>query len=400
MTRTCRIPSESSCAGWLAALAGRLRLPFAVMIALAVCFSTWSSAAEASSKLERISAIEPLLPAAHPWPSPLELPSELDDLEQQVLLDGADGRWDRFSFLEAALVAGGVTDEDGVTRYRREFERHVDRLTARGVGDLPPRRRAEAIFEYLHREMLTGGYRLEASSPAEVIDSGRFNCVSGSAAYRYLAESLGLLVTNIQLPSHAYCRVEIPEGALVVETTCRRWFDMIGRKDSAEVWYSLRSEWTRVAGGPIDEDAQARAVSPVELVGTIYYNRGVDLLLAHRYEEAAAANQKSLWLDPANRTARENLLATLNNWAIAQANDREFDQAVKLLEDGLAIERTYQPLVANYVQLHRRWIGRLCRLGQFDRARQIVAHAETVLPESDAWGELEKAIARRQRETE
>lgn len=93
----------------------------------------------------------------------------------------------------------------------------------------------------------------------------------------------------------------------------------------------------------------------------IYYNRGVDLLTANRFAEAAAANAKALELDPQNTPARGNLLATLNNWAIDLARHGHYGRAADLLSQGLAIAPDYAPFKTNVVYLDR------CRQTAFDR---------------------------------
>ena len=66
----------------------------------------------------------------------------------------------------------------------------------------------------------------------------------------------------------------------------------------------------------------------------IYYNRGVDLLAAKRFAEAADANANALRLDPQNAVARGNLLATLNNWSIALGDAGQFAEAIERCAKG------------------------------------------------------------------
>ena len=98
-----------------------------------------------------------------------------------------------------------------------------------------------------------------------------------------------------------------------------------------------------------------RQVSEVELVATIYYNRGVDLLAEKRFADAAAANAKAVRLDPENATAKGNFLATINNWAIDLGTSGEYEKAAELLRLGLAADPGYEAFRSNYVQLFRQW---------------------------------------------
>ncbi len=97
----------------------------------------------------------------------------------------------------------------------------------------------------------------------------------------------------------------------------------------------------------------------------IHDNRGVDLLGQKRFAEAATVNAKALRLDPANATARGNLLATLNNWAISLGTAGRHAEAARLLEHGIAMDPAYALFRTNYLHVHREWVEAL--LGE-DRA--------------------------------
>jgi tetratricopeptide (TPR) repeat protein len=112
----------------------------------------------------------------------------------------------------------------------------------------------------------------------------------------------------------------------------------------------------------------------------VYYNRGVDLLAQKRFAEAAAANAKSLRLDPNNATARGNLLATINNWSIDLGDSQRFAEAVDLLRRGMAIDPKFEPFAQNYLHVHHQWVEYLCRQKDFDQALAILTRATTEMP--------------------
>ena len=122
-------------------------------------------------------------------------------------------------------------------------------------------------------------------------------------------------------------------------------------------------------------------MTPVQLIATIYYNRGVDLLAENRFGEAVSANAKALRFDSANQTARGNLLATLNNWAIDLANDGHYARAVDLLDRGLALDPTYETFKVNYVHVHHEWVESLCNSERFQGALDALAKAADKQPQ-------------------
>ncbi|MGD0901272.1 MAG: hypothetical protein ABR915_25870 [Thermoguttaceae bacterium] len=270
-------------------------------------------------------------------------------MEEDLFTNAAHGRLGDFSLLEAALVASGVGDRPKLEYYRRQVAQWADALKRSAAVRGTPRQQAQVIFEFLHRRVLTGGYHLPCTDLREAIDHGRFNCVSASVLFNCLAGEFGLDVCGLECPGHAMSRLHGAQGTLDIETTCPRWFQLREAKDRGRV----------------------REVSDVELVAMIYYNRGVDLLGEKRFAEAAAANAKALWLYPANATARGNLLATLNNWAIELGSTAQYTDAAELLRLGLAVEPGYEPFRLNYAHLCRQWASHRRTADQADEAAPL-----------------------------
>jgi tetratricopeptide (TPR) repeat protein len=163
-----------------------------------------------------------------------------------------------------------------------------------------------------------------------------------------------------------------------VETTYPHWFSV---KDEPK---PRASSTTKTIGTAATADrSKAREVSPIQLAAMIYYNRGVDALSEKQFAQAAAANAKSLRLDPANPNARSNLLATMNNWAIELGNAGRFAEAVDLLRQGLAMDPKFAAFAQNYVHVHRQWTDHLCREGRFREAIEILSRASAEMPDRD-----------------
>ena len=141
-------------------------------------------------------------------------------LEERLFADAADGRLDEFSPLDAALVASGVDDVDSLRHYQQKAAALVDQLRRSAALAGTPRQQVEAIFEFLHRQVLRGGYDLAYTDLRRVLDDGRFNCVSATVLLNYLAGQFGLDCRGLEMPGHAMTRVRLPDGVLDVETTC------------------------------------------------------------------------------------------------------------------------------------------------------------------------------------
>jgi tetratricopeptide (TPR) repeat protein len=271
--------------------------------------------------------------------------------EELLFFDAVDGYLDDFPFLTASLVAGGIDDPNELDRYRNQFEGWVHYLNEQKIGRLPPMARVEAIFDFMHRQLFYGGYSLACTNLHHVFRDGRYNCVSGTILLCCLGDRFGLDIRGREITGHAMSRLFLKSGRSIdIEVTCPRWFEILDNPArQAQVIEKT------IGYRPGKSRETFREVTPVELVATIYYNRGVDLLLNKQFAEALAANQKTLRLDPASKTAQGNLLATLNNWAIHEADQSRFAESIELLKAGLSLQPDFQTFKANHAHVTRRW---------------------------------------------
>ena len=225
----------------------------------------------------------------------------LSALEVGLFADAADGSLDNHSLLAAALVASGVDDAKAVADYENQVAVLIERLRRSGKVSGSPREQVRAVFEFMHRELLYGGYRLDATDMTTVLREGRFNCVSSSVLFCCLCSRFGIAAEGLEIPGHAMTRVELPDGELRIEATCPQWFSLIGdpRRREELIRKTVGGQVSKAAGKPDG----FRGVSGVELIATIYYNRGVDLLGRREFAAAMAANCKAVRLDGSNNTA-------------------------------------------------------------------------------------------------
>lgn len=296
--------------------------------------------------------------------------------ESRLFADAADGRFDAHTLLEASLVASGAADGAELRRYVELFEALESELKRNEKLSGSPLQQAEAVFEFLHHRILRGGYRLEGTDLRTALEEGRFNCVSATVLYNCLAAGCGLTTCALESPGHAMSRVMLPEGAIDVETTCPRWFKLMHdpKRQAEYVAKNLGLAATR-------DRSQMREVGVVQVAAMIYYNRGVDLLAAKRFSEAAAANAKAMRLDPVNRVARGNLLATINNWAIHEGVLRNYAGALELLRRGMAIDGNFAVFRQNYAHVCRQWSLDLLGAAQYEAAVAVLRDALAAAPD-------------------
>lgn len=316
-------------------------------------------------------------------------------LEKRMFADAADGRLDDHSLMEAALIACGVQHRKQLQSYLKKFDSLLDQLYREdepkiSSTDSPPIARAQIVFEFMHHHILTGEYSIDCTDLKNTLDSGRYNCVSASVLFNCLAERVGLATCGLETTGHAMSRLTWDGGSLDIETTYPRWFQLIDDPDK-------RAELVAKAiGRPCDGmDVRIRRVSPTGLVAMIYYNRGIDLLAKKHFFEAANANAKALRLDAKSTTARGNLLATLNNWAIDLGRSGNYAQAVGMLKLGMAMDPGYETFTLNYVHVHYQWVEQLCKTGNFEDALKVLATAANGKPDHKYFRRAPRDVYRR-----
>jgi tetratricopeptide (TPR) repeat protein len=255
-------------------------------------------------------------------------PAAAQSLSDRLLADARDGQLDEFEFVSAALVAGGVDDECELGGWLDLYrERRAALLNDLRLDDLlksTPASRLQAIHAALHKTLLTGTYQADASDLRLALSRGDFNCLSSLAIYFDLCQAAGLKIEIWQRRGHVFLRHGEFDVAVSVEP---------GARD----WAALR---------PVRRN-QVRPLSPTELLGKFYYNRGVQLLQRQQFAEGLELLQISVTLDPADGDARANIVAGLNNWAVVQCQRQRYEQAAALIERGLTLDPTFAPLVAN-----------------------------------------------------
>lgn len=299
------------------------------------------------------------------------------DLERRLLSDGADGRLDTHSLLEAVLIAGGESDRMRIAAYRRRVEviardvRHDVDLTS------DDKSRAKQLLHSLHRRVLTGPYLSDQSSVAVSLNNGSYNCLSSVVLYVALADTLGINATPAVLPGHIVAHVACESGPIVVETTC----------DNARGTSGVRGP---IAGTSATNPSTktAKPLTDAEVVALFYYNQGYEHLMRKSYRQALAANEKALRLDPDSERALGNLLATLNNWSLARAAEGDYRHALELVAYGLEHSPNYAPLRANNRHIHRKLVQRLLESGQHAEAQRVLSAAANRWPEDAYFSRL------------
>ncbi len=282
-------------------------------------------------------------------------------MTQRLLAGTAEG----LTMLQAALVAGGVDDAALLRTHQARFDQWHRQLRQSKSVVGSPRDKAAAIFEFLHQEILTGPYEREATDLSLAFGDGRYNCVSSLMLYMALADRFELDVRAVEIPGHVFCRLYFEKNTLDIETTCATWFQSDCQRNDHDLPVSARG----------DRTVSAREIRPMQLLAIVYYNRAVELLARDEFRAAVSANLTALQLDPGNQVVRSNLMASINNWALALSRSGQHAAASDLLARGLIGAPHYPYFRKNDVHVQQRWIAELWNQGRYDRAVAVLKSA-------------------------
>jgi tetratricopeptide (TPR) repeat protein len=240
------------------------------------------------------------------------------------LSDARDGKFDDFTFLAAALTASGAEDAGEVQKWLGMYE-PVRASILSGLPAGTAMDRLKAIHGAAHRFILTGQYESSCSDLRRSFSSGDFNCLTSLAVCWDLCQAAGLNVQPLLVQGHV---------VLVLHNA----------KGPPQAFESGSAEWLV---HPVGDLSASRQLSPVQLVGKFYYNRGVEELRAGGYRNGLTMLRTTLALDPADDDARANLVAGLNNWAVEECGAGDYEEAASLIEQGLALDPNFGPLISN-----------------------------------------------------
>ena len=100
-------------------------------------------------------------------------------------------------------------------------------------------------------------------------------------------------------------------------------------------------------------------------------------------------------LDPAGASARVNLLAAINNWALELAEREQFAAGIELLAQGRALDPDHSTFVGNDIALRERWLQSLCQQGQWAQAEAALERAAAAYPSHEFFQRMRQQIAER-----
>lgn len=220
------------------------------------------------------------------------LPVHFKPLEQDLLVDTADGLLNSFTLIDAGLIASGATTPYILTQSKRQFK-HLQQHALLSIPYLMQTdQMALEIFRYLHKRVL----RHFETRPVTMLDlwsHGRYNCITASYLYLILARTYDLPVAIIETPMHAYIQLQT-QPPIPIELTIPR-----GGFNFAQTQNDVIQNLMHV-GLITPEDIKShspnalfnaylerqRALTPVQVLAVFFYNRALSAFEVYNPAEA------------------------------------------------------------------------------------------------------------------
>ena len=294
---------------------------------------------------------------------PASLWESLTTAEQALLQDTLDGELNQHSLMEAMLLAEGLSKSEAAKwnqRYSQDAQYMLQQISAEESTEA----QAQNIFRFMHREILTSEYVVDANQLVKCWEEGKYNCLSATLLYHAFCKEAGIPTRAVTTPGHIFIQL-CNSGAVDVETTCPQWFELSAAEKNAN-------------HGRQREIDNRRILTETELIGKIYYNRALSSLSAEHYHAAEKELRLSLILDPADRSAKRNLLACLNNWSLQLTEERKYAEAMQLLKrasqqfpEDLSLKKA-----VIYTMYH--WTEKLSARHQYQRGLEILSQYQSL----------------------
>lgn len=155
--------------------------------------------------------------------------------------------FDRFSQAEAVLIASGAESPALLRRYTKKLQSVVDSIAAAAVAQTATADLALAVHQQMHKQVLAH-YDAGLGDIRITLDTGVYNCVTGTVIYVLAARKAGLLSSPYAMNGHVLPVVFDTEGARFLEATdpkaepSRTWWQPLAnyRNDLKDIHDALK----------------------------------------------------------------------------------------------------------------------------------------------------------------
>jgi len=349
----------------------------------------------------------------------------LETLRAALISDLADSSLERFTLLEAGLIASGVADSSELQKYLALNEALFKPLDGEAWVRRNEARTGKKLLQWLHKTAFRK-YTFEETDLRKTLSDGEFNCVTATILFAAACQRYNLKACFIETPIHVFCKFFSPDRARVVETVYAEGFDF---PDARQIFQETALATKYITEKDLQTQGIAklyakfvedyREISTARLTQLIFFNQMTHLLQQARYNDALALAQEVDSLFTSDKKFRINyevIIAKIANQELQQKNSeralalllpalqkkQEFSEptrltalaAVDLINRALSAGKyaravsvfeqiepysaVTQVLTINKIQILSRWALHLEQTGKIDSALVINQRALTI----------------------
>jgi hypothetical protein len=228
--------------------------------------------------------------------------------ENALFQDLRDGRGDRFSFAEAALIVSEVHDAGQRQTYLAQIDQiAADAKTAvANANHKTIKAKAHDLIKFLLEGPMKAGYVSGQDKLGKLLDTGHFNCVSSALLFSIIAHRLDLPVATVTQPGHVFSRVP----GYDVQTTSGNLHKSENRVK--EVRDMMEENKLNLDG--FDPDRPYHETGDFGILASIYENTAIGEKADKRYVQSTIDGLKSACLDPTQPDSGHALETRFQKW--------------------------------------------------------------------------------------
>jgi hypothetical protein len=305
------------------------------------------------------------LPELSPLPLSQKLSSMREPLPVEIIADAA------IEFSGASDSAAMAAKEKLAVPLRR-FRDEVANVN--GQTEL-----GERALQCLHKNLFTG-YSVTQTRVDTALESGIYNCVSSAVLYMIVARSVGLSVSGVRTPDHAFCSVLVNGQPVDVETTNPLGFNPGAKKE-------FMDSFGKVTGYnyvPPGNYSGRRTIEEKELLSLILYNRVSEYGDSHFFKDAIQPAVSAFTLIPTDDT-RQLLTVAIGNYIAWLDSRQEYPLAVRFTDSVKAAFGGIIDIEKSRRDMYHNWTVSLLNARRLDEADELLAQAgaKAALDEAD-----------------
>lgn len=250
---------------------------------------------------------------------------ELSSLERQYFFNIDKNRNDLQTYYDGFLIASSITNKNEYLYYKDLLDQVRLRMFSymEDYKDESDYDKGRILLKWLYSSGILKNYHLSATLATHLFDDGSYNCLSSTIIYTLLATELGLDVHAIFTSDHSFVVINTERGNIDVETTVEYGYDP-GQKEIAEF-----QNQQRIVYVPKTNYRNRKSVDIDFLIASLYGN--TISLVPSRNLDNLSAYKKGFYIAPKEEFFQKNIEISLNNRAIDQINNKNYEVAFDLL---------------------------------------------------------------------